>query len=1444
MLLNRYGNTRKSTPANIGTREEIQATVKLNGYKVSGIIDTGAVLTCVSLDTVKKAGLKLNRVENCNVTLADNTKMAILGTVRFSFSFLGLVRNIKVIVIEKISDNLIIGMDILVKFRVVIDSENGKLYSKINKKTFEVLNHYRKKGLNIAYIEVDGCRKNLNDFKLRELVKVCEPDFESNLEARSSLSSTDPDFLVCLKLANKVTIPGRSNMIVEVNSNYTGLPLILELYGNAGLFYKHLCRIPAAVMSSKDRKVLITNFSDNGVTLSAGQDIAVGVIPQTLQEYLVEGTVVDFKVRKLSPRKSYSIEDTSFDSEVNWFTSCLEHDQYFNKDFSDYPSIFNRRNKKALEIAESLKDGSYEKKKQLITSPLQLNINEDLSSFDRQKFIDFLGGNLNIFNPHPPSFLNQGIEPFNIQTTTEHPVTKPPYRKSPAERSIIDEYVKQMLDDGIIQPSTSQWASPVILVRKKKKGWRLCIDYRQLNDVTVADTFPLPRIDDTLDSLAGARYFSSLDCTDGFHHIPIHPRDRKKTAFITHSGLYEYLVMPFGLRNAPAKFQRVMNQTLRHLTWKQCLVYLDDIIVFGRNIDQLLERLQNVFNSLNDTGFKLNPSKCTFGQTELEYLGHTISEYGIKPSKSKVEIVRNYPEPNNIKELRSFIGLVSYHRQFIPELAKHVSVLTKLLKKNSKFEWKQEHKDAFVYLKSSLCSQPILTFYDSSKKHILATDASGGAIGSILKQEEEFDGKTVLKPVAYWGRGLTRAESRYQATELECLALVESIKRFRPYLQFEHFIVETDHRALLKCQSWKNSNARLTKWSLFFQDYSFEVIYKKGKLHIDADAISRIPNSKNDKMRGILKKTGKLADIRKEKRKKVVTFPMQFFKEDANDDTSFSFSSPIRVDPCPTSFDESSDEFFSLPSFDEKSLHHSTPIKDHSDSTKAIIDDDYSGSTQIYDFSQDSVPEIVISQPSIIALSSPVQVKSCPPSVNRDYEVKKSSCNITSSDQKKDPFLNRKIVLLSKRGLTKEERVEVESFCLHKDLLYKKWEQKGQGIKAKRFLLTVPFHLTKSIIFNCHDSSDAAHHGQFKTLSKIQSRFWWPGLKKEVKLYIQCCTKCQMNKRRYGKRPGLIQPMAEQLNEGHRPFSMMAMDIIVLKDHPSFKKKYIIVACDYVSRYVVADSLINQSSASIANFIMKRIVLSFGAPEIIISDNATNNTSERIRDAMKVLEIKHKLITTYHPEGNGLVERCNGAIKSLLKCLIDINKKDWANWLPYAVFSYNTTKHSITSYTPFYLVHGFEARLSVENEAGRKELFGREKFEETPEQSFAALIEARELAKQRLKSYGKKMKERVDAHRVIADFNVGDKVWLLEPIKQTGTPKSFWIQWKGPFVIMKELGLASYEIVDLVNQDIVYKVHAQRLKRYYSFNDVPDPVLITKEEELTEETSPSHLSIV
>ena len=442
-----------------------------------------------------------------------------------------------------------------------------------------------------------------------------------------------------------------------------------------------------------------------------------------------------------------------------------------------------------------------------------------------------------VFSESDADIGRTGIIKHKIPTGTTQPIKQRPRRVPVHMSEEVDRQIDNMLEENIIQPSKSPWASAIVMVKKKDGSSRFCVDYRKLNDVTIKDAYPIPRIDESLDQLAGSTWFSCLDLNAGYWQVETDPQDKEKTAFTSRIGLFEFNVMPFGLCNALATFERLMETVLAGLHWQICLIYLDDVIVSGKSFEDMVKNLGQIFERFQQAGLKLKPRKCSLFARQVVFLGHVISEQGIKTDPKKTECIDKWPTPKNVHDVRAFLGLCGYYRKFVYRFSNIAKPLYRLTEKRTPFVWSEECAEAFKVLKEKLVQSPILAHPDFTKPFILDVDASDKCIGAVLSQETD-DGECVI---AYGSRTLTQSERRYCVTRKELLALVTFVKFFRHYLYGKKFLVRTDHGSLRWLMNFKNPEGQVARWIEFLSVFHMDIEHRPGRRHGNADGVSRIP---------------------------------------------------------------------------------------------------------------------------------------------------------------------------------------------------------------------------------------------------------------------------------------------------------------------------------------------------------------------------------------------------------------------------------------------------------------------------------------------------------------------------------------------------------------------------------------------------------------------------
>jgi hypothetical protein len=429
------------------------------------------------------------------------------------------------------------------------------------------------------------------------------------------------------------------------------------------------------------------------------------------------------------------------------------------------------------------------------------------------------------------------IEKHKINTKDHPPIAKRAYRENDENRKIIKEEVQKMWDLGMIRKSYGPWAFPVVIVKKKDGTNRFCIDYRSLNDITETDAYPMPRIDDLMDSFRNANYFTSLDLASGYWQIEMEEEDIPKTAFVCSQGKFECTRMPFGLKNAPATFQRAMNEAFDPYLHRFLEIYIDDLMTYSKTFREHLTHLRKVFEKLREINMKVKLKKCRFGDEEVEYLGHIVGRNGLRPDPKKIEKVKNIKPPSTLTEIRSFLGMCSYYRRFIKDFSTIAKPITQLMKKDRDIKWNEPQQKAFEELKQKLIEHPVLRYPDFDKEFIVATDASDIALGAVLMQKDE-NGKEYS--IAYASKSLNETEQRYGITDKEGLAVIWAVQHFHKYLMGKKFTIITDHSALKFIKTQKFPHGRRGRWMMELQKYDFEIIHRAGKSNKNADALPRL----------------------------------------------------------------------------------------------------------------------------------------------------------------------------------------------------------------------------------------------------------------------------------------------------------------------------------------------------------------------------------------------------------------------------------------------------------------------------------------------------------------------------------------------------------------------------------------------------------------------------
>ena len=634
-----------------------------------------------------------------------------------------------------------------------------------------------------------------------------------------------------VKVSRRVIIPPNTTAAVSVSlANPEDGRFIIQPQHSFGLMVPH-----SLVCGKGNSPIMVCNFSSKFITLKKGHLFGEAVEVESALED-------EFLLRRTSTAADGPPGQTEFnkDSSHVLLGSKSQTTEVLRPDSEVPNEDANQQLADSLGVSEQTRGSAIHMPPHL--KMLYYNSLENLVDSEAEQLAQLLIEYQDVFSTDDFDLgCFKGVS-HRIDTDNARPIRQR-MRRTPLGFAEEEEaHLKKMLDCGVIQPSNSEWASPPVLVRKKDGTVRWCIDYRALNNVTIKDAYPLPLISECLDTLSGTNFFSTLDLASGYWQIELAEGDRQKTAFITKHGLFEHTRMGFGLCNAPSTFQRAMEMVLQGMTWKEVICYLDDVIVVGNCFGHHLNNLREVFARCRKHNMKLKPKKCELFRGKVIFLGKLVTAHGVSVNPANLHVVQNWKVPGTVTEVESFLGLINYHRDHLRGYAEIAAPLYQLTGSKGRagiFEWGPEHKVAFDTLIASMTSAPVLGFPKPDCRFILDTDASDHSIGAELLQLQDGGERAIC----YGSYVLTPAQRRYCTTRKELLAVVRFTRQFRHYLLGRRFTLRTDHSSLSWLLGFKNIEGQLSRWLEELSQYDMEVIHRPGALHIDADSLSRIPDT-------------------------------------------------------------------------------------------------------------------------------------------------------------------------------------------------------------------------------------------------------------------------------------------------------------------------------------------------------------------------------------------------------------------------------------------------------------------------------------------------------------------------------------------------------------------------------------------------------------------------
>jgi hypothetical protein len=1026
------------------------------------------------------------------------------------------------------------------------------------------------------------------------------------------------------------------------------------------------------------------------------------------------------------------------------------------------------------------------------------------------------------------------------------PIAVPMYTSSPEKRRVIEEQVRKWVELEVIEASRSPWSAPVVIAYRNGKA-RFCIDYRRLNSATIADEFPIPRQSDIMAALSGAQVLSTLDALSGFLQLEIHPDDVEKTAFRTHLGLFNFLRMPFGLRNGPAIFQRVMQEILAPFLWMFCLVYIDDIVVYSKTYEEHLGHLDQVLEAIGNSGITLSPKKCHLFYSSILLLGHKVSRLGLSTHHEKVQAILELKPPTKVAELQTFLGMVVYFSTFIPYYAGIARPLFHLLRKDCPWRWEAEEQYAFEAAKRALQSSPVLGHPIQGKPYRLYTDASNEALGCALQQVQrikvadlkgtraydrlakaweagESPPKLVIaisakcddtteadvwgaalddtwvhveRVIAYWSRTFKGPETRYSATEREALGAKEGLIKFQPFIEGEQVLLVTDHAALQWARTYENTNRRLANWGAVFSAYpGLQIVHRAGRVHSNVDPLSRLPrlppdhvSPRKDEAPAIVLDASSVNDSPEFSAEKVSGVRVNALVSSARE-TMLGEDRPRRQTKAPQR------TTFSIPGRDVPKRRRFPPAKRVPVVTERKADDSATHPDAPEEAEATRIPAPVPPGTAENKSDSPESPDSVP-IPEWEYERPLPSLHVSMNEQ--------------------EKREWVESYA-RDPILKSRWHDKDADAKTwragRRYIrdfdgllyfrdadliprLCVPREKIPSVLAEAHNSAyDAAHAGAEALWRKLKTNFFWPRMIKDVEAYCETCDVCQKTKHRNFTRFGYLRPQ----DIAAAPFESISLDLIGPLAESDDEFTAILVIVDRLTKSALfVPTVMDLNAEGFAYLVFRHVFCKFGLPSTIYADRDGRWFSDFWTAISSYLKTRMVLSSARHPQHDGQTEIVNQRLEIMLRAYVAEDQSTWARWLPLLEHAYNSAIHSSTGYAPYQLLYGYtpKAPLDLANPRSRSMMLLRENRLDIHQ--FLSDIEThRDIARDAIAVAQEKQAHAYDARRRPLEFQKGELVLVnphsLEWLESKGSSVKLRQRWIGPFPVIKRVSANTYKL--------------------------------------------------
>ncbi len=1378
-------------------------TAGINGLKqdeMKVIVDSGSDITLISQTALQslssKPKLRLGQRINLIQVTGQSTISGYVNLDLFFDTAEGPVKlNVDAYVVNGMSTPFILGNDFADQYSISIIRRDGSSYLSFGDSDREV-----KVENSTAPSTVDSEGRV---FKIRVLHEVSSRMARARAHRKSQKMRRRHQRFTSrgeVRSEARVVIPPETTVKVPVKAHFPSqhtslfIERNIQQQGEGDRFYGS----PDSLIDSINPFIHISNFSDLPVILEKGKLVATSHNPRNWLDRQLGGSkeaesetyatfIKDIIKARGNPASCRAIRT---ETEI---TSKAHQNAYAEDDPASTDPV--EGGPKTAETAPDFIAAT--------TMLSNLDMSPDLSPENRQRLETIVLRNKLAFGLDGKLGIHDARVEVRLKPNSQ-PVSLPPFPVSPANREVMNKQIDSWIQLGVIEPSESPWAAPAFIVYRNNKP-RMVIDYRKLNSLVIPDEFPLPKQDDMMQALSGAQWLTTLDALSGFTQLIVHENSREKLAFRCHRGLWQFTRMPFGYRNGPSVFQRVMQNVLAPFLWIFALVYIDDIVIFSKTFEDHLKHIDQVLKAIISSGITLSLPKCHFAYQSLLLLGQKVSRLGMSTHKEKVEAICELDAPQNVQELQTFLGMMVYFSAYIPFYAWIAHPLFRLLKKDTPWEWTDLHCEAFDLCKQVLSNAPVRGYAIPGLPYRVYTDACDYGLAGILQQvqpiairdlqgtrtydrlKEAFNNKEpvpqlvsmlskehndvpalpewstnfedtivhVERVVCYWSRVLKSAERNYSPTEREALALKEALIKFQPYIEGEKILAITDHAALTWSRTFQNVNRRLLTWGTVFSAYpNLRVVHRAGRVHSNVDPISRL-------RRRIPFQNGPVSDgIASVDLRKPETYQ----------------------DPMKNMYKELGDRF------EEKLLSVGTRFVAHEECRAS-------------DFAKDmgTIPFQLENQAFVGELPfQSAQTHTLLVGISED-EVKEWR------EAYQEDVHYRSVLDSFKKSTAHIAPEYPQYFYSDNGLIY--FEDSNGNNR-----LCVPKSLRVQVMSMIHNTlTESAHSGYHKSYNRLATTHYWPGMSRDLQKYVSTCDICQKSKPRRHGPVGLLQPIPIPT----RPFEVVSMDFIPeLPESSGYNN--ILVIVDKLTKYAIfvpCSTTINEENT--ARLFFEHIIAKFGIPAQIITDRDPRWRNTFWKEVCKLMGMKRALTTAHHPQADGQTEVLNQGLEIALRAYIGPERNDWAKYLNGLALSYNSTPHTSTGYAPAYLLFGFTPRTEstllsdpnfIPRPLGDSVLTGGKpdsvylEHENDKAVDMAEQFEAERLrAKEALQLSQAFQQKNYNKGRLLTEFEEGELVVLnphsLDLIRDIkGRGRKLMMRYDGPFEIIRKINPVTYQL--------------------------------------------------